>query len=174
MVEIAVEKLRGFCEVVTIAGNQEGLERFGPVVRETRVAVGPAAGVEAGLAVATEEWAMFIPVDVPLVPEGMLRRWAETVLAKDGLTASYLHFERDQPAFCMLRRECGRGFSAALEGGERRLGVLLERANEGLLLVYEAGSGDVAGRAVADAHRWFANVNTPEDLVQAEAWALEG
>jgi molybdopterin-guanine dinucleotide biosynthesis protein A len=173
MVEIAVEKLRGFCEVVSIAGNQEGLARFGPVVHETRAAVGPAAGVEAGLGVTTQAWAMFIPVDVPLVPGNLLRRWAEAVLAKDGVAVSHLYFERDQPAFCMLRRECGQRFSAGLEDGERRLGVLLERASEGSKWVYQVDSGDEEGRAVEETRRWFANVNTPEDLIQAEAWAHE-
>ena len=77
MVEIAVEKLRGFCEEVTIAGNREDLAGFAPVVRESRTGVGPAAGVEAGLGAARQEWAMFLPVDVPLVPEELLRRWAQ-------------------------------------------------------------------------------------------------
>src|ERR1700761_8141432 len=68
MVEIAVEKLRGFCSAVSIAGNREDLSSFAPVVTETRVDCGPAAGIEAGLQACTELWAMFVPVDVPLVP----------------------------------------------------------------------------------------------------------
>jgi molybdenum cofactor guanylyltransferase len=172
MVEIAVEKLRGFCGEVTIAGNREDLAGFAPVVRETRVDAGPAAGIEAGLGAATEAWAMFMPVDVPLVPGEVLRGWAEAVVAREGVVASYLRCGRDQPAFCMLRSECGQRFSEALEGGERRLGVLLERASEGFSWVYDLdgrGGKDVAGR-----ERWFANVNTPQELAEAEVWAREG
>jgi molybdenum cofactor guanylyltransferase len=172
MVEIAVEKLRGFCGEVTIAGNREDLAGFAPVVRETRVDAGPAAGIEAGLGAATEAWAMFMPVDVPLVPAEVLRGWAEEVVAREGLVASYLRCGRDQPAFCMLRNECGGRLSAALDGGERRLGALLERASEGFSWVYdldEGGGKDVAGR-----EWWFANVNTREELAEAEAWAREG
>jgi molybdopterin-guanine dinucleotide biosynthesis protein A len=172
MVEIAVEKLREFCAVVTIAGNREDLAGFAPVVRETRVDVGPAAGIEAGLRVAAQPWAMFMPVDVPLIPEEVLRRWAEAVLWMDGIAASYLYHGRDQPAFCMLRRECLGRFSEALEGGERRLGVLLDRASENFQWVYDLDVlYEEGGPAPEIRARWFANVNTPEELAEAEAWA---
>jgi molybdopterin-guanine dinucleotide biosynthesis protein A len=174
MVEIAVEKLRGFCAEVTIAGNREDLAGFAPVVRETRLEVGPAAGIEAGLGVAAQPWTMFMPVDVPLVPVELLRGWAEAVLAMDGVSASFLHCGRDQPAFCMLRIACGERFSEALDGGERRLQMLLERASEGLLWVYDLGEMyGKSGPAAEASRRWFANVNTPEELAEAEAWAIE-
>ena len=169
MVEIAVEKLRGFCEVVTIAGNREDLAGFAPVVRETRVDVGPAAGIEAGLGGASQAWAMFMPVDVPLIPGELLRGWAEAVVAREGVAASYLHCGRDQSAFCMLRRECKRRLSEALEGGERRLGALLEQASNGSLWVYDLDK--VYGKSAEESALWFANVNTPEELAKAEAWA---
>jgi molybdopterin-guanine dinucleotide biosynthesis protein A len=175
MVEIAVEKLRGFCAEVTIAGNREDLGEFAPVVRETRVDVGPAAGIEAGLMSASEEWALFMPVDVPLIPKVLLRRWAEAVLRMDGLVASNLHHGRDQPAFCMLRRDCKTRFSEGLDAGERRLGLLLGRASEGyertfsLDMLYEAND---PGPEIGD--KWFMNVNTPEDLAEAEGWARAG
>ena len=175
MVEIAVEKLREFCAVVTIAGNRGDLTEFAPVVQESRGGVGPAAGIEAGLGVATEEWAMFVPVDVPLVPRELLLRWAEAVLAMDGIVASNLHYRRDQPAFCMLKRECLGRFSGALETGERRLGVLLERASDGFR--WTADLEELCGENAPDpaiSDRWFSNVNTPEDLAEAEAWAREG
>jgi molybdopterin-guanine dinucleotide biosynthesis protein A len=171
MVQIAVEKLRGFCAEVGIAGNREDLAEFAPVVREARVDVGPAAGVEAGLRAAAQPWVLFMPVDVPLVPEEWLRRWAEAVLAMDGVVASNLYYGRDQPAFCMLRRECLGRFSEALEAGERRLGMLLERASEGLLWVYDLEGR--YGKFPEANERWFANVNTPKDLAEAEAWARE-
>jgi molybdopterin-guanine dinucleotide biosynthesis protein A len=171
MVEIAAEKLRGVCAEVGIAGNREDLAGFAPVVPETRVEVGPAAGVEAGLRSAAREWVMFVPVDVPLVPEALLRRWAESVLGTEGISASLLHYERDQPVFCMMRRDCTESFSAALDGGERRLGVLLDRASGGLRWVCDVGELCGRGRpAIEVDERWFWNVNTPQELAEAEAW----
>jgi molybdopterin-guanine dinucleotide biosynthesis protein A len=174
MVEIAVEKLWGFCAQVTIAGNRADLEEFAPVVREMRVDVGPAAGVEAGLRVANEEWAMFVPVDVPMVPEELLRRWAEAAL-RAGVNVSYLGIGGKQPAFCLLHRERLRAFATLLEGGERRLEVLLQGSAEVdgcAWRMYDERElyGQIEDR-VPDPEtleRWFRNVNTPDDLAQAE------
>jgi molybdenum cofactor guanylyltransferase len=174
MVEIAVEKLRGFCAEVSIAGNREDLAGLASVVPEVRAAVGPAAGVEAGLFAATQPWALFMPVDVPLVPAELLRRWAATVLAMDGVAASNLYYGRNQPAFCMLRRECLGGFSEAIEAGERRLGVLLDRASGEFF--WRCDADDLYGEngpALEVRAWWFKNINMPEELAEAEAWARE-
>jgi molybdopterin-guanine dinucleotide biosynthesis protein A len=162
MVEIAVEKLRSFCAEVSIAGSREDLAAFAPVVHETRLESGPAAGVEAGLRAAKHDWVMFLPVDVPLVPAELLRRWAEDVLHQGsrGLQASNLFVEVNQPAFCMLRRECLAGFSDGLESGERRLSLLLQKSGH-----HQSYGPDIANSS------WFMNINTPQDMADAEAWA---
>ncbi|HVG27651.1 MAG TPA: molybdenum cofactor guanylyltransferase, partial [Acidobacteriaceae bacterium] len=109
MVEIAVERLRSFCAAVSIVGEREDLAGFGPVVRGERAGAGPAAGLEAGLRASAGAWAMFTPVDVPLVPEDLLRRWAEAVLAREG-AGGRLSFLRaagePHPVMCLLHREC--------------------------------------------------------------------
>jgi molybdopterin-guanine dinucleotide biosynthesis protein A len=180
MVEIAVEKLRGFCEVVTIAGNREDLAAFAPVAEEMRVGVGPAAGIEAGLRVARQPWAMFMPVDVPLIPGELLRRWAEEAMRVE-MTVSFLGTGGKQPAFCLLKQERLGALTRLLDGGERRLEVLLNRTAEAdgyaswmydeyeLYGRIEDGAPDQETLA-----RWFANVNTPEELAEAEAWARAG
>jgi molybdopterin-guanine dinucleotide biosynthesis protein A len=163
LVEIAVEKLRGFCVEVSIVGEREDLSLFAPVVTGERADCGPAAGIEAGLKAATGEWAMFVPVDVPLVPEELLRRWAEDVIAmgKGGLTVSYLSSEaRAHPTFCMLRRDCLEDVSKILDNGERKLSKIFEIV------------GNV--ERFDEMHdRWFVNINTRQDLTEAEAWAAE-
>jgi molybdopterin-guanine dinucleotide biosynthesis protein A len=180
MVEIAVEKLREFCAVVTIAGNREDLSAFAPVVRETRVDVGPAAGIEAGLGAAAQPWALFLPVDVPLVPGELLRRWAEEAL-RVGMSVSYLGVGGKQPAFCLLQRERLGAFTKLLDGGERRLEVLLNRSAEAdgcaswMYDEYELyGRIEDSGPNEETLARWFANVNTPGELAEAEAWARAG
>lgn len=182
MVEIAVEKLRGFCAEVTIAGNREDLVGFAPVVGETRVGVGPAAGVESGLKAATEEWAMFVPVDVPLVPGELLRGWAEAVLeeAAAGCGVSYLQVlgER-QPAFCMVRRDYGAQVSKAIEAGERKLAAIWRGLDEdggsGWLWACDAARfAPTVGGTKLEVGNWFSNVNTPEELAEAEGWARAG
>ena len=175
MVEIAVEKLRGFCAEVGICGNREDLNRFAPVVLEERVDAGPAAGVEAGLKAATQEWVLFVPVDVPLIPAEVLRRWAEVSLemsASGGFDAFHLYAGRDQPAFCILRRTCAVRFFEVLDGGERRLSQLLHKVTQGSQRSLDMNDLYPTAHPNVDAvDRWFMNINTPEDLAVAEAFA---
>jgi molybdopterin-guanine dinucleotide biosynthesis protein A len=173
MVEIAVEKLREFCADVSLAGNRDDLAGYAPVVHEERANVGPAAGVEAGLRAGRQPWVMFVPVDVPLLPVELLRGWAEDVLRRNALEGSYLYYRTAQPAFCMLRRDCVERFSAALDGGERRLSTLVHFATDGLSWTYEldeiyAKQGYPSAETM---DRWFMNLNTREELAEAEAWA---
>jgi len=177
LVEIAVEKLRGFCAEVSIAGNREDLSGFAPVVREERMDCGPAAGIEAGLKAAQQEWAMFVPVDVPLVPGELLRRWAEEAL-RYGMSVSYLGVQGKQPAFCLLQRARQVALSRLLDEGECRLEQLLNytaEADNFASWMYDErdlyGYPDYRGPDVETLARWFWNVNTPEDLRVVEAWS---
>lgn len=176
MVEIALEKLRGICAEVSIAGNREDLNGFAPLVREERVECGPGAGVEAGLMVCMQPWALFVPVDVPLVPAEFLRLWVEEAL-RVGMSVSYLGVLGKQPAFCLLQRERLASFSRLLDGGERRLEVLLQRAasDDGCSSqMYDErdlyGWPEYRGPDEATLERWFANVNTPDDLERVRAY----
>jgi molybdopterin-guanine dinucleotide biosynthesis protein A len=176
MVQIAVEKLLGFCTEVSIAGNREDLGRFAPVVREERVDCGPAAGIEAGLKASRQEWAMFIPVDVPLVPMECLRLWAKEAL-RVRMSVSFLGILGKQPAFCLLERERQATFSRLLDKGERRLEPLLNstaEADEYASWMYDErdlyGYPDYRGPDEDTLARWFLNVNTPEELMIAEQW----
>lgn len=171
MVEIAVEKLRTFCATVSIVGNRDDLAPFAPVVREARVHCGPGAGVEAGLGACEQPWAMFVPVDVPLVPGEFLKRWGDVALSVSR-PVSFLEADGKQPAFCLLQRDCLASYSKLLDEGERRLEPLLHLAAEADgKLCWRYGASEVyswAGEPVPKdevLQRWFLNVNSPGDLV---------
>lgn len=174
MVQIAVEKLRTFCAEVSIVGEREDLAAYAPVVGGERRDAGPAAGIEVGLRACEQAWAMFVPVDVPLVPVRLLRVWAEHVLeaGEKGPSGSYLTVEqRAHPTFCVLARASLAAWSDALDHGERRLEPLLGRAR----VPGRYGASPVAATVYApratplQMRCWFSNVNTAQDLVDAEA-----
>ncbi|HEY1743262.1 MAG TPA: molybdenum cofactor guanylyltransferase [Granulicella sp.] len=176
MIEIAAEKLREFCAEVSIVGNREDLQVFSPVVREERLDVGPVAGIEAGLLASTQPWAMFMPVDVPLVPLEVLRTWAAAVVERQsaGCAASYLLVNQHrQPAFCVMRRECCGSVKLAIERGERRLDDILMSIDSdkgvGWLWIYDVGKSTYRSTPL-NMEFWFSNVNTPQELAAAEAW----
>lgn len=172
MVQIAVEKLRGFCAAVSIAGNREDLGSFAEVVEERRLNAGPTAGIEAGLRAAKEAWSLFVPADVPLVPADLLRAWAMQVLREPRVVVGHLYAGGEQAAFCMIRSGCAGAFTAALETGERKLARLFDLLveNGGVHRVYSArelyGSGYPGDEFVRHA---FINVNTPEDLASVQS-----
>jgi molybdopterin-guanine dinucleotide biosynthesis protein A len=182
LVELAVEKLSNFCADVAISGNRDDLARFAPVVTETRLDAGPGAGVEAGLRSARHDWCLFIPVDVPLLPVELLRSWVVEVLEVEFddlpkgsfLRGSYLLANKQpQPSICMLHRDCLKVVAKELDRGERRLRHLLEAIEPefgaGSLWVRNAaGHSPKPDPAPGDLDRWFLNVNTPEELIEAE------
>jgi molybdopterin-guanine dinucleotide biosynthesis protein A len=154
MVEIAVEKLRSFCADVSIAGNRDDLNGVAEVVHEERQDSGPAAGIEAGLRAARQPWAIFMPVDVPLVPSHLLRAMAERA------TPCYLISAGEpQPAFCLLPKASADTWSNALHDS----GKLLH-------LLYAVGAEPLE----VDEKLAFANLNTPEDFAKAETDRIAG
>ncbi len=179
MVEIAVEKLRSFCAAVSVAGNREDLAGFAPVVRETRVDAGPVAGIEAGVKACREPWALFMPVDVPLVPARFLRTWVEEALSRAGAgcgMSSLLLSNREQPAFCLIRREYDQVVNQIVRDGERKirnlLGALEQDGTAGWMWL---GDAEEIARDLLDPEypdlqltNWFANVNTPDELLETE------
>jgi molybdopterin-guanine dinucleotide biosynthesis protein A len=178
LAEIAVEKLRRFCETVSIAGNRDDLQHLAPVVRERRVRCGPVAGMEAGLTMTEQEWTMFIPVDVPLVPWTMLERWGRAVLVKAeiGCRSSYLLVSGErQPAFCMLHSSVLPAFHRELDSGRRSIAEVLAQIDNGTeswLWPADAGKFAPVGRPDDESmQRWFLNVNEPADMVRAGVWA---
>lgn len=178
LVEIAVEKLRGFCAAVSIVGERPDLSEFAPVVTGERADCGPGAGIEAGLKAAMEEWCLFVPVDVPLVPGELLKQWAQAVMerARAGCGASFLlALGNREPGFSLIRREGLGAISDSLSRGQ----FALER------LLYRVDDADIGWLWVCDAARcspkaqptdleigfWFQNLNTSADFDEAELWA---
>jgi molybdenum cofactor guanylyltransferase len=166
MIELAVEKLRGFCTEVGVAGNRDDLGSYAEVVHETRLDVGPAAGIEAGLMAATQPWVLFVPVDVPLVPMQLLEGWVRVSMSA-GCGSYLVAGGKAQPAFCLLRKGSLAGWTRGLERGERRLVILLDGVDAAAVEAEQLTPDEEKVRL------WFSNVNTPEDMAAAEALAVD-
>jgi molybdopterin-guanine dinucleotide biosynthesis protein A len=163
MAETAVTTLTAVCERVSIAGNRDDLAMFAPIAHETRSGIGPVAGIEAGLQSCESAWALFMPVDVPLLPAHFLLTWAQAVLARPATRASYVTQAGDaHPALCLLHKECLLEVSESIEAGKRSVQDLLN----GLDGLWLAEAEQFAGPAASA--EWFTNINTPEELVVAE------
>jgi len=171
MIEIAVAKLEQFCAEVSISANRDDLSQYAPIVTETRLNAGPAAGIEAALQSALQLWILCIPVDVPLAPAELLYTWASAVIANTRCTASYLQIDRQQhPSFCMLQRGCLASVHHALESGERQLSNILDGLQDSGSILWRCNVAEISRDTYSvPLNLLFSNINTQKDLADAEA-----
>ena len=151
------------------------LAGFAPLVEDKQSGLGPLSGICAALASTTSQWAIFIPVDMPLLPPPLLRFLLDharitgtpvTVTSVNGFAQSF-PVVLDRAVLAMLLQElqsgrggCFSGFQAAAESlGEAVTVIPVEPLVQ---------CGQISHPRGLPATRWFLNVNTVEDLGRAE------
>ena len=153
-----------------ISGGEPELARFAPLIPDHEPGLGPLSGIVAALRCNTAQWAVFLPVDLPLLPPSLLRILLHhandthapvTLVSLNGFVESFPVVLRQdtlsplQSALDSAQRGCLRGFRHAAEALGHPLAVL--------------AAEDLAGQ-VGGAHppsQWLLNVNRPEDFQQA-------
>jgi molybdopterin-guanine dinucleotide biosynthesis protein A len=185
----AVETLGVVCDDVTVVGDREVAEVR--QIQDIHAGCGPLGGIEAGLRDVRDlgrgDYAVFLPVDMPFMPAGLLKvligRW------RDGGDARVCYVTvdgRPQPLVSMLHREILPTVQEGLERADfkvaRVLGIAAERltakgtASQVVLRTMEVGSFEWLGWEPTAVqwearHLWFANLNTPEEFRDAERYA---
>jgi molybdopterin-guanine dinucleotide biosynthesis protein A len=172
----ALRVLRGASLDVSIAGSRADLRAYAPVVEDAEPGLGPLGGICSALASTEARWAVFLPVDLPLVPSSLLRfllKHARVTGIAINLT-SVAGFAQTFPA--VLDRAVLQGLKAELEAGRRGCFSAFQAAANGLgqpvsvlaaeSLVQDGQLTHPAGLPLAS---WFSNINSKEELRQAEA-----
>ena len=179
LLEIAVRKLQGICTEVVISGQRERVPSGVRVLQDVWPDCGPMGGMVAALRDAGANPALFLPVDMPLLPQELLARMAEVWLRSAAPVCFAVTDGRAQPLLSLLRFGALREMEAALARGEYKVRPVLEAAGKGCGGVLrteistsrrDAGwPGWLPGDAEWDARElWFANLNTPEEFAAAE------
>jgi molybdopterin-guanine dinucleotide biosynthesis protein A len=176
LVAHALRILRCAGLTASIAGAHSPLESFAPVVPDSEPDRGPLGGICTALNVTAARWAVFLPVDLPLLPPSLVAYLLEeaqetgvavTLAEGNGFTQTFPAVV-DQAALPALRSalQSGRGGcyaafkSAAADLGKTVKIVPVEQSlKEGKLAL--AGALPTAC--------WFLNINEPADLLRAEA-----
>jgi molybdopterin-guanine dinucleotide biosynthesis protein A len=172
----ALQILREAGLAASVAGGQSALAAFAPLVEDSRASLGPLSGICAALASTSARWAVFIPVDLPLLPAsliGFLVRYAQTT-GKAVTAASANGFAQTFPAVLdravlpVLERELEAGRRGCFSGFQAAAASLGEPVT---VLPAEAlvQCGQVSHPRDLPATWWFLNVNTAEDLARAQA-----
>lgn len=176
LVRHALEALRAAGLPASIAGGNPALAAFAPLVQDTEKGLGPMSGICAALASTSARWAVFLPVDLPLMPASLiafLLRHAK-VTGRAITVPSINGFRQTFPAVVetavlpVLQREfkagrggCFSGFRAcSASRGEPVSVVPVE-------LVGQAGQA-IHPDALPPVW-WFLNVNSERELHRAQA-----
>jgi molybdopterin-guanine dinucleotide biosynthesis protein A len=173
----ALEILRQAGLTASIAGARTQLSSFAPVVADSELDRGPLGGICAALDSTTARRAVFIPVDLPLLPASLvtfLLEQAEScgaaiaVVEVNGFMQTFpVVLDRAVLPTLHIELEAGRGAClAAFQTASRVLG----RPAKVVSLEAALRAGDVVHPHGLPAECWFLNVNTAADIVRAEAY----
>jgi molybdenum cofactor guanylyltransferase len=152
------------------------LASFAPIVEDSQPGSGPLGGICAALAAVATRYAVFLPVDLPLLPSSLIAYMlhhaqitglAVSVPSVNGFSQTFpVVLERSvltalQNDLHSGQRGCFSAFQAAANGmGQPVASISVE------LLVQ---SGQITHPLGLAAAHWFLNMNTPQDLHRAEA-----
>lgn len=185
LLEIAVGKLRGICGEVVVIGPRRDLPPGVRRIDDLHGGCGPIGGMEAALRdLGSAAAAVFLPVDMPLLPAGLFSGLVEAWLSSAAAAAFALVDGRAQPLVSLLRAAALPEIERTLERGERKVRPVLERAGAG------GPGGITVPTPISTLERrsvwpgwlpsddewsvrelWFANLNTPEEFARAELMA---
>lgn len=121
----------------------------------------PAASNLAASNLATPQWLVVAPCDTPFLPADMASRLIGAALAAQSPMAYAVAHGQRHSACMALRTSLRPGLLAYLQGGDRKVGL------------WQARTGAVQALFDDAPPHAFMNVNTPEDLAQAERYASQ-
>jgi molybdopterin-guanine dinucleotide biosynthesis protein A len=159
----ALERLRPQVARLMINANRHADAYAGlgvPVVPDTLPDhPGPLAGFLAGLARCETRWMVTVPCDTPSFPPDLVARLGAQVLANDADLAIAVTCDADgeqiQPVFCLLKTSLMPAVQAFTDAGQSKIGLWVSQQRSVQVLFDDA--------------RAFFNINTPDELRQAEA-----
>ncbi len=168
LVEISLEKLRSLCGTGRVlcgsTARAELFRDFAETVPDLQPGRGPLGGLIAAMNASEAQFVVVLPVDLPFLPEEVLRDWVMRALAKNAIVSCFRADGHVQPLPVLAQRTVLPVLQAELQAGRSRLRPALEVAAEGDgFLITDAGAIHPAASA------WFRNLNTPEDFRLAEA-----
>jgi molybdenum cofactor guanylyltransferase len=176
LIERALGILRDAGLSASIAGAQADLKKFAPVIHDADPGTGPLAGVCSALAATHARLLVFLSVDLPFVPPSLVAFLLHRarISGKAVTVPSIAGFAQTFPSVIALealpaleselragRNGCFRAFAAAAAS----LGQSVSSVSAEMV----AQSGHVFDAGGLPPAQWFLNLNTPADVIRAEA-----
>jgi len=177
LVQHAVCLLRETGLQVSIAGaGSRALAEFAPIIDDRKPGLGPLAGICAALDVTAARYAVFLPIDLPLLAPSLITYLihrarvsgqAVNLITMNGFTQTFpAVLERTARPFLERELEAGRaGCFSAFQAAAAAMGQTISRT----AVEYLAQSGQIAHPRALPPFLWFLNLNHRADLAEAEA-----
>jgi molybdopterin-guanine dinucleotide biosynthesis protein A len=161
-----------------IAGAGSNLFSFAPVIPDDpqHGGLGPLSGVCSALSATKAKYGVFLPVDMPLVPAGLISYLIEyaSVTESAVTTVSAAGFVQTFPA--VIDTAAGPALRASLRSNDRKCLTAFQTAAKSvecrfsiLPLELLLQAGQISQADGVPPTRWFLNVNTAEDMTYAES-----
>jgi molybdopterin-guanine dinucleotide biosynthesis protein A len=174
LLEHALDKLRALGAFATprIVGARPDLSSYAPVVPDLHPGCGPLSGIEAALAATTQPLNLFLPVDLPLLPAGLLG-WMLRRAEITGALATVPRVNgRPQPLCAVYHRDLLAGVTASLAAGNYKVMPVVMAAAQSRAGEIDVFDVELLASTYPEMHRfsslplyrWFYNCNTPEDV----------
>ncbi len=177
LIEYAIGLLRQAGLPVLIAGDRPDLKNFAPVVADHGSSRGPLGGVCGAWQVTSVPWAVFVSVDLPLLPAALLWVMQEIahVTGHAVVVPSVNGFAQTFPA--VLNRATLPALKAELEAGRGGCFSAFQAAAEALgqqvhIVQTEelVQSGQLTHPDGLPVSRWFFNMNSAAELERARVF----
>jgi molybdopterin-guanine dinucleotide biosynthesis protein A len=160
----------------TIAGASSALADYAPVVEDSTPGLGPLSGVCAALASCANRYAVFLSVDLPLLPaclvafllhHAQVTGAAVTLASVNGFAQTFpaVVDRRALPLLDSALKESHRGCFSAFQDAAKQLDLPLSI----LPVEFLVQTGNVIHPEGMPAAFWFHNVNTRGELERAES-----
>lgn len=177
LIQHAIEIVRAAGLEPRVAGARSDLSSFAPILADDPAYpdLGPLSGICPALEAASARFAVFIPVDQPLLPPSLVGYLVHHAQITDSAVtlASLCGFIETFPA--VIDRAAGPILSASLRSGSRKCLTAFQSVAETLARPFSVVSaelllqaGQVSDPSGLSASAWFQSMNHPEDLSRAE------
>jgi molybdopterin-guanine dinucleotide biosynthesis protein A len=170
LVELAVRTMHEADLPVSIAGGRAALAAYAPMI-DDEIGLGPLSGIVKALEATAARWAVFMPIDLPLLPPSLLRLLLDQARIRESLAtlAAVNGFVQTFPV--VLDRAILPSLKVELAAGRRGCFAGFQAAAAVETLVQ---AGQVEHPAGLPASWWFLNVNSQDDLRRAERFTALG
>ena len=170
LVLVALEKLRTVSRKQRIAGTRPDLAAFAPVIDDLHAGCGPLSGMEAALRATDSDLNIFMAVDVPFLPVEFLQWMMARAVLTQALATIPTVLAYPQPLCAVYHQDLCPAITRALERQEYKVMRVILEAGEALRRPVDLFSMEAVcptqrrWPAHSPVHRWFQNLNSPEDL----------